>query len=266
MEKSSEEATANAEAAGLWCGKCSITFRTSADRARHLTTAPDHFSCTLCYHLPEFDSASGRLFHWERIHPYLTCSYHEICFTEPVTRLIHMKIAHPSVGICHCGLCDGNLPSKDPYRQQHHFFFHGEFGSNCAADENSQRRKENSTFGQDKQKPHNRREEYGTDESTEEPTRHISVWEEEPPDHYAILGVEPNSSPVTIGRAARRKRVETHPDKLKRSEGLSTADLLQIDVEAKQVGWAADILCNTESRRNYDHQLQNWRRGNRSLI
>lgn len=41
-------------------------------------------------------------------------------------------------------------------------------------------------------------------------------------------------------------RIKTHPDKLKRNPGLSPEDLAKIDADAARVGWAADILSDTQ--------------------
>lgn len=76
----------------------------------------------------------------------------------------------------------------------------------------------------------------------------------QPPDHYATLGVEYGASQEEIVIAARAMRIKVHPDRLKRAEGLTQADLDAIDERAKRVGWAADVLCSVVSRTKYDRE------------
>ena len=75
-----------------------------------------------------------------------------------------------------------------------------------------------------------------------------------PPDHYATLGVRYGASQEVIAIAARAMRIKVHPDRLKRAEGLTPADLDAIDERAKRVGWAADVLCCVISREKYDRR------------
>ena len=62
---------------------------------------------------------------------------------------------------------------------------------------------------------------------------------EELPDHYATLRVEPLATEEEIKSAAKRRRVEVHPDKLKKP-GMSASELAKIDDAAAKVGLAAD--------------------------
>ncbi|KAL9100307.1 MAG: hypothetical protein Q9163_004306 [Psora crenata] len=71
-------------------------------------------------------------------------------------------------------------------------------------------------------------------------------------DLYAILKVEPNSPAREIKRAARERRIQTHPDRLERQYGLTDEEKGRIREEAKQVGWAADILTNPPEKKKYD--------------
>lgn len=74
------------------------------------------------------------------------------------------------------------------------------------------------------------------------------------------LNVSPDASHDDIVRAARKRRIEVHPDKRKSPE-MSPSEVDRIENEAQGVGLAADTLCNEESREKYDRAL---RRGLRS--
>lgn len=54
------------------------------------------------------------------------------------------------------------------------------------------------------------------------------------------------------------KRIETHPDKVKR-EGMTDTELAAIDASAKAIGEAADVLGDEKSRKEYDKRLRSGR-------
>ena len=74
------------------------------------------------------------------------------------------------------------------------------------------------------------------------------------PDHYATLKLGPSATDEEIKSAAKRRRVEVHPDKLKK-EGMSESERAKIDEAAAKVGQAADVLQNPEQKREYDCKL-----------
>ena len=75
-------------------------------------------------------------------------------------------------------------------------------------------------------------------------------------DLYAILRVERTSKVEDIAKAARKRRIETHPDRLERQNGLSLEEKEVIREKAKQVGFAADILTDVERKQKYDLDLK----------
>ncbi|KAL9102483.1 MAG: hypothetical protein Q9163_002383 [Psora crenata] len=81
------------------------------------------------------------------------------------------------------------------------------------------------------------------------------------PDHYATLDVSTTANASEIKRAARQKRIENHPDRLKRP-GMSKSELARIDEGAKKVGMAADVLSDEKAKREYD-RLRSKIRGQR---
>lgn len=62
------------------------------------------------------------------------------------------------------------------------------------------------------------------------------------------------ATPAEIKSAAKRRRVEVHPDKLKKP-GMSDSEQAKIDGEAAKVGEAADVLQNPQQKWEYDRQL-----------
>ncbi|KAI4211924.1 MAG: hypothetical protein LQ351_005264 [Letrouitia transgressa] len=79
-----------------------------------------------------------------------------------------------------------------------------------------------------------------------------------PPNHYATLGLKPNASMEEIILAAKRKRIEKHPDRLK--PGKSQEECAKIDHEAAQVGMAADVLTKPTEKAEYDEEIRKWKR------
>ncbi|KAI4162693.1 MAG: hypothetical protein LQ342_003739 [Letrouitia transgressa] len=75
---------------------------------------------------------------------------------------------------------------------------------------------------------------------------------------YDRLGISPYASQFEISKAARMKRIKTHPDKVKR-EGMTDIELAAIDTRAKAVGEAADVLGDERKRREYDRRLRDGR-------
>ena len=81
----------------------------------------------------------------------------------------------------------------------------------------------------------------------------LRTVDEEIPDHYRTLGLSSEASMDEIKSAARKMRVATHPDKLKKP-GMSESQLKQIDERAAKVGEAAQILSDPKSKKAYDRE------------
>ena len=75
--------------------------------------------------------------------------------------------------------------------------------------------------------------------------------QEDLPDYYAILGISSRASTDEIKKAAKKKRIEVHPDKTKKP-GMSKQEQDRIDEIAAQVGLAADILMDPVQKEEYD--------------
>lgn len=74
------------------------------------------------------------------------------------------------------------------------------------------------------------------------------------PPLYEYLKAHPLSSHEKIAEAARKRRIEVHPDRLKRP-GMTAAELKKIDERAKDVGYAADVLLDPVKRSKYDREM-----------
>ena len=72
-------------------------------------------------------------------------------------------------------------------------------------------------------------------------------------DYYATLGISRKSDAEEIRRVARQKRINNHPDRLKKL-GMSKV-IASIEEKAKKIGMAADVLTDVKSKREYNKLL-----------
>ena len=79
-----------------------------------------------------------------------------------------------------------------------------------------------------------------------------------PLDHYAALHISPDATEAEIIKAAKKRRIETHPDKYA-GQNLTREELDAITTRAQRVGRAADVLCDANARREYDQELALWK-------
>lgn len=75
------------------------------------------------------------------------------------------------------------------------------------------------------------------------------------PNHYHVLGVYSWTSRSNIEGVAKSVRIASHPDTLKRQQGLTLAQIDEIDEQAKRVGGAAEVLTDSRARARYDCHL-----------
>ena len=74
------------------------------------------------------------------------------------------------------------------------------------------------------------------------------------PDFYAILKISHLATDGQIRSAAKRRRVEVHPDQNKKA-GMSKSEMDEIDAVAATVGEASEVLLDPEQKRKYDRKL-----------
>lgn len=73
--------------------------------------------------------------------------------------------------------------------------------------------------------------------------------------YYTLLNVGPSASHEEMLRAARDARVKAHPDRFHRSSLSDQSWALILD-NAKEVGRAADVLCDERDRQKYDSDVK----------
>lgn len=95
-------------------------------------------------------------------------------------------------------------------------------------------------------------------EGCPKPAKRDGVGEGFPDHYYAKLGIGASSSHEQVRRAAKEMRIKTHPDRLKRQEGLTDEEKRAIDKEAALVGQAAEILSDPGLREMYDCKMHGW--------
>ena len=96
---------------------------------------------------------------------------------------------------------------------------------------------------------HRRERSHRENKTAETPVQGITL-----PDHYRTLGILPTASAEEIREAAKKRRIESHPDRLKREPDLTEARLREIDDVAKDVAWAAEVLMDWRAKERYDKQ------------
>ena len=64
-----------------------------------------------------------------------------------------------------------------------------------------------------------------------------------------------------ILKVAKARRIEVHPDRLKRREGLSEEEMAEIDQVAMEVGEAALTVSGVRERAVYDAEVRAWDAG-----
>ena len=79
-----------------------------------------------------------------------------------------------------------------------------------------------------------------------------------PLDHYAALNISHNATEAEIIKAARKRRIETHPDKFA-GKFYTQKEADAINTRAQNVGLAADVLCDATARRRYDGEMAQWK-------
>ncbi|MCJ1428733.1 hypothetical protein MMC29_006644 [Sticta canariensis] len=101
------------------------------------------------------------------------------------------------------------------------------------------------------------RSNFSDEEESESSFKSAKVIKTPPPDHYAVLGLTHDCSAQEITEAAKRMRIKTHPDKLKKVD-MSAKEKAKIDETAANIGQAAELLSDPEKRREYDRLVRKW--------
>ena len=112
----------------------------------------------------------------------------------------------------------------------------------------------------DKQKAHSRPRQEGEQDQEQENPKMFSRRGEQPPGHQATLQNPRGSTQNEILTAAKKRRIEAHPDDAKRRYGVKVTEekVKTMEEEANLVGWAADILSDEDLRAKYNERLRAW--------
>ena len=161
----------------------------------------------------------------------------------PEDREDHERESHPT-----------EFHDRQRQRQQKNFqrcsFCEGRFSPNARWEHERERHPK-----QFKAREYKRQRRWEEEEDSSEPETDQEDMSLPPsvPDHYKTLGVARDASAEEIERVAKIVRIRCHPDRLKRN-GPTPEEVIQIDETAKNVGWAADVLCDRKSRERYDRE------------
>ncbi|MCJ1425545.1 hypothetical protein MMC29_003445 [Sticta canariensis] len=235
-------------------------------------TGENHYLCKDC--MIWFKSQRSRRYHWafSGAHRHTYCMSCNLYFPNPVAFEAHVINVHRPEPRERLGT--GNPDSNEnagprnsgKYNQEHDLRQESSKGKsrhqNDPGRDNSRRFPKDSRSKDDKKKPSNSksrgRNTHTTDSGSSKDHRGSSPKDALPPNHYATLGISSTSSAEEIEKAARQKRIETHPDRLKRKPGLSAQELEAIDINAKNIGFAAEVLGDPALRRQYDVVYRQW--------
>ncbi|KAL8684709.1 MAG: hypothetical protein Q9218_008175 [Villophora microphyllina] len=128
--------------------------------------------------------------------------------------------------------------------------------SNSSEEETTWRKPTNNKKPHDGSRPNHKKPRRKT--RPQKPPKSSSIPKPSAPDFYNVFDISPLSTHAEIEKAAKKKRIEVHPDKLKK-DGMTAQELRMIDERTKLVGGAADTLLDEALRRVYDER----RRGGR---
>lgn len=241
----------------------------------HNDTAEDHYLCRDC--MIWFKSQPSRRYHWafSGAHLHTYCISCNLYFPNPVAFEAHIINVHRPEPREHLPAgnrdSNGNAGPRNSgkYNQEHDLSEEPGKGKsrhpNDPGTGNSRSIPKASRPQANKKNPRNSksraRDTHTADRGRSNSHRGTTPEDTLPPNHYATLDILSTSSPSSVEKAARLKRIATHPDRLKRQPGLSAHDLDAIDIRAKNVGFAAEVLKDAGLRQKYDLVYRQWYEG-----
>lgn len=235
----------------VYCEYCCGNFSSPAEKQEHSNTK--HCVCERC--MISFESPGRRRYHWASsdAHKDTYCKICKLDFADPGAYTDHLVATHRSEPRTRLG--NGNDGGNEKPQQSKTRKENAKTGSSRKFynDSNSKNGKKRS-----RQKQSTGRDSDKNNAGSSKDHSAIVWAEKAPPNHYGTLGIPSSSSVEEIARASRQRRIEVHPDRLKRQEGLSPEELEAIDIEAKNVGFAAEVLSNETQRLRYDRIYRLW--------
>ena len=197
------------------CRRCRKTFADIAERNHHFQTSSHHFCCRYCKHAV-VEFGNANSLRYHYIDRHSELYCHFCDLHFPNT---FQRFIHMAGGHWECAICRKIFHLYELCNNHCRICYSSRFGKRFPEAPNGD----------------------GNGEGL--------------PDHYARLGISKHSSHEQVLKAAKEMRVKTHPDRLKRREGLREEEMRAIDVEAALVGEAADVLSDPELRYKYDCKI-----------
>lgn len=244
----------------FFCWPCQKSFSSAKEKLLHQKTSNRHFLCQLCDDNVDYARGVDLISHYDAAHPMLFCEFCVTLFSSKSAKCNHMDDWHIFCEPCGTYFADKEACRKHWSRSRVHCkeyciycgkIFPGLLEHMREQHPHRYGPSEEHTRRSSGQGYESRRGEYipRHNPHRSSSTRNTGV-------HYVTLGVSPSAHQDEILRAAKKRRVETHPDRLKRKSGLMEQQKAKIDQEASKVGHAADILSDPESRFQYDQAVR----------
>lgn len=239
------------------CTFCRKTFETPADKRRHDLTGS--FKCATCPHIDFCCREAVEAHHRGSWHHATTlckdCCTNYDSFEELLRHQCHPVDRRTEIPRYECGIC--GLRDLTAYGLgAHRYWNHGwSYRDNERTPPTAKAPPKTPPKASTKPPP----------KASPKPPPKPPINPETSPaamDLYAVLGVNPSSSPQDIEKAAKKRRIDCHPDKLKRMD-MSNPELQAIDDWAKEVGGAAEVLLDPRKRVRYDWQRRNGLNGSK---
>lgn len=267
------EAIRQARKSGRWCQKCTKSFETIEAYRFHLKRAKVHHLCQFCDNFKDYRSLKNLQLHWQKSHSSIHCEFCSKTFSSPKDKQTHFDSQHVVCERCtiwfeskgrrryhwassdahkdtYCKLCKLDFADSSAYDTHFHTSHRPEprkgEGTGNDTGEEYKDQKENATTGSSRK--------FYKDSNYKEGKTKTRA----PPDHYAMLKIPSKSSAEEIKKASRQRRIEVHPDRLKKHPDITPKDAEAIDTLAKNVGFAAEVLGNETLRRQYDRIYRVW--------
>ena len=225
----------------VYCGFCNLLFVNETGKSEHMDS--EHRKCTSCQEFCEHEASRSE-------HRAKYCHFCRVEFQSSDSKAAHLKITHANA----CEDCAFNPTSNCKFCAKHQA-------------EEDQRMAYGTWFmllwsvisiirsiarTRSETQNHQQKQTDGSQTSSKPP---LPPLPEGMVDLYAVLKVSRSSTVEEIKTAAKTRRIEMHPDRLERQKGLSDDRKEMIREEAKQVGWAADILTDPHGREEYEREL-----------
>ena len=245
----------------FFCWPCQKTFSSAEEKYEHRLNSSRHFLCRLCHNDVDYKSVSGLERHYEHRHESLYCEFCAKVYPTEAAKLNHMEANHC---ICNpCGQCFRNRALRERHwaRSRTHYKEYCLYCKDIFPDLLAHMRRFHPRRDEYRsERAHGKSRDHGHGSYREEHTRRENPQPSSSAQrtgvHYVTIGVEPSAHQDDILRAAKKRRIETHPDRLKRKPGLTERQKAKIDEEAAKVGHAADILSDPISRLQYDQDVR----------